>query len=268
MNGKALFCAASAACLLMAGLASPAWSASAQASSAKQPGSAASAPKRANTVEPAARAALSRMGAYLRTLQAFEVTANTTLDEVTDEGQKLQFGGTNTYRFKRPDGFMIQTSTDRQVREIYYDGKALTIFAPRMGFYVSVPAPPTIRQTLDAAKDKYGVELPLEDLFRWGTADDRHPDLKSGYEVGYAKIDGVDTDQYAFSEDGFDWQIWIQRGDQALPRKVVITTTFEAAQPQYVAVLNWKVNPTFEAATFVFKPPPDAKPITIASVKP
>ena len=56
-----------------------------------------------SVVEPDAVAALNRMGAYLRTLTAFSLRSETTIDEVSDDGMKLQFGGTvTTFRFVPP----------------------------------------------------------------------------------------------------------------------------------------------------------------------
>jgi len=215
-------------------------------------------------VEPQALDALKKMGAYLRTLNAFEIKANTLTDTVLDNGQTVQFAGTANYRVRKPNGFIITVASDRKVRQFNYDGKSFTIFSPRMGFYTTVPAPPTIREVLTRIHDKLGVELPLEDLFRWGLPEDRHDELTSGVLVGYAKMNGVDSDQYAFREGDVDWQIWIQRGNRPLPLKVVITLTSDPARPQFAANLNWNISPQFTDATFAFKPPANAKSITIA----
>ena len=51
------------------------------------------------------------MAAYLRTLEDFEVRAETTIDEVTtDNDQKLQFAGNTLYRVHRPNAFFIQSA--------------------------------------------------------------------------------------------------------------------------------------------------------------
>ena len=54
---------------------------------------------------------------------------------------------------------------------------------------------------------------------------------------------GADTDHYAFRQGDVDWQIWIERGERPLPRKLVITTREEVGQPQYSAELTWNLNP-------------------------
>ncbi len=227
-----------------------------------------SAPPKAQAIDPEAVAALNKMGAYLRTLSSFEVALDTTRDMVLDNGQKVQVSGETDYKVRRPNDFVIVMASDRKTRDIYYDGKSLTVYAPRVHYYATVPAPSTIKETLAAAYDKYGIELPMEDLFRWGTPEDKHSDLKSGTLVGYAKIDGKDTDQYAFRQGDIDWQIWIQRGDKPLPVKAVITTASDPAKPEFDTVMHWTPAANFSDATFAFKPPADAKPIAIVSRNP
>ena len=229
---------------------------------------AAPAEKSPPAVQPEAIDALSKMGAYLRTLKSFEMRSDTVREEVDSRDQKLQFLGTTTYKARAPNNLIVDVAEDRRVRRFVYDGKSATLLAPRMGFYATVPAPPTIRELLDVLSQKYGIVFPLEDLFLWGTDADRRADLKRGYLVGYARIAGQDADQYAFRGEGIDWQIWIARGSKPLPLRVVIAGTRDSKLPQLEASLNWNTAPKFAADTFVFKAPPGAKAIIIASSSP
>lgn len=216
-------------------------------------------------VDPAALNALNLMSAYLRTLPSFSVRSDTVRDEVNDNGQKLQFTGTVSFQARRPNGLVIETATDRKERTVYYDGKSLTVWAPRMGYYATVPAPATINEMLDLAADKYGIVVPLEDLFLWGTSEDRRANLTAGYWVGYALVAGQPADQYAFRQKDLDWQIWIARGDKPLPLRVVITTTDDSTQPQFASNLTWNTSAQFTDDTFKFTPPADAKQIVLTS---
>ncbi|HEY1876798.1 MAG TPA: DUF2092 domain-containing protein [Rhizomicrobium sp.] len=218
-----------------------------------------------SNVDPEAVAALDKMGAYLRTLNSFAIKTDTLTDSVLDNGQKVQFAGNAEYKVRRPNGFAITVSDDRKVRQFLYDGKTFTVFSPRMGYYATVPAKPTIREVLAAAYDKFKIQMPLADLFRWGTDDDHRDDITSAVNVGYAKINGADADQYAFRQGKIDWQVWIQRGDKPLPLKVVITDTSDNAMPEYAAVLHWTPSASFNDATFAFNAPKGATPIKIAS---
>lgn len=228
------------------------------------PAASAPAAASASTVQPAALGALKKMSDYLNTLKAFQITTRTSLDLVTADGQLLQVNGGATYKLRRPDGFVIDVKSDVKDRTFFYDGKEFTVYAPELGYYATVAAPPTIGETLAKLYTKFGLVLPLEDLFRWGDATDTGDDvLDSGFEVGPSMIDGVATDHYAFREGKIDWQIWIQKGDQPLPRKIVIVDRSDPAAPAYSALLEWNLTPSFGADEFDFKPAKDAKPVRL-----
>jgi hypothetical protein len=218
-------------------------------------------------VVPEAIATLEKMGGFLRTLKAFTLHADTTIDEVLDDtGQKIQFGGVVDFHVRAPDRLRAEVSSDRKQRQFFYDGKTLTLYGQRVKYYASVPAPPTIREMLEVAEQKYGLELPLADLFFWGT-DKAHPeDIKTAIYVGPSWIGGVLCDHYAFRQEEADWQLWAERSDTPLPRKLVITTTDEEEQPQFVAVLTWNLNPQLDDAMFTFVPPADAQKIVLREV--
>jgi hypothetical protein len=218
------------------------------------------------TIEPEAVQALQRMSAYLSTLTSFELKADTTVDLITMDGQRIQLGGQSRYKVRSPNAFQIDITTDLKDRRYYYDGKQFTVFSPNLGFYAQAPAPATIRDTLDTLESKFGIVLPLEDLFRWSDPAGRKDKLTSAWEVGPGKVDGVDTTHYAFRQEGKDWEIWIENGDRPLPRKLVIVDRSDEAGPGYGARLTWNTSPNLTASDFTYRPGPDAKPIQFATL--
>jgi hypothetical protein len=214
-------------------------------------------------VDPNVVKALDQMGAYLRTLAAFDVESTNSTDEVLETGQKVQFDGTAYLQVRRPNKLHVEVKTDRKHREFFYDGKTFTIFGRRVNYYATVPAPPTLRELIVVLAEKYGIEVPLSDLFLWGTEDSRAATLRSAIDLGPATVGGTECEQYALRQEGVDWQVWIQKGDAPLPRKLVITTTSDPAQPQFVSVLQWKLDPKLNDATFSFSPPPGAMRIVL-----
>ena len=234
----------------------------ATAPAASAPATTAAAPKA--VVEPAAVEALQKMSAYLQTLNSYELTSNASRDLVNSQGQRLTVNGTTHYAFRRPNDFRIDVDTDYKDRRFYYDGKQLTVYAPNYGYYASVPAPGTIRETLNLMTTKYGIELPLQDLFRWSEpGENRAEKLTSGFLVGTVPLDGVDTDHYAYREGDVDWQVWIEHGARPIPRRLVIVDRSDPAAPTYDARLTWTMNPTLASDLFVFKPGHDDKPIRL-----
>ena len=73
------------------------------------------------------------MGAQLRALKAFALRSETTIDEVLDNGQKVQFGGTVDYRARRPNGLRMEVVSDRKQRQFFYNGKTFTQYGPTNG---------------------------------------------------------------------------------------------------------------------------------------
>ncbi len=222
----------------------------------------------AGEVDADAVAALKRMSAYLTSLNTAEITSTGSLDVVTNDGQRIQFDAVTDYKLRKPNAFVIDNSSDAKSRRFIYDGKQFTVYAPKLDFYATVPAPATTREVLETLYKRYGIALPLEDLFRWNDpAGVKIDKLKSGYVAGTATLDGVETDHYAFRQADIDWEIWIDKGDQPLPRKVVIVDRTDPANPTFIARLAWKVNPSFSDSDFAFVPGKDAKRIELASYK-
>ncbi len=205
-------------------------------------------------IDPAAMAALQKMGTYLRTLTAFQVEAVTTDEDVLDDGAKIQYSGTTSLLAKMPGKLRVEVTDDRHERLYLFDGRNFTLFAERLGYYATVPAPATIVQLADSLDAKYDFSVPLEDLFRWGTAAVPVTDIKAALVVGPSVVDGVTCEHYAFRQDDVDWQVWIQLGDYPLPRKLVITTKTDEARPQHTAVFTWNLAPSYNDAAFTFEP--------------
>src|SRR5262249_3873930 len=131
-------------------------------------------------------------------------------DYVLDDGQKVRLTARGELRVARPNRLRADVVSDRKERSFYYDGKTFTLESPRIGYYATLAAPPTLNDLADLLQQRYGIELPLVDLFRWGSRDTDRSQITSAMYVGEAKVDGATADQYAFRQPGLDWQIWIQ----------------------------------------------------------
>ena len=211
--------------------------------------SAASAPAASEAaVDPAAIQALTDMGKYLQTLKRFEVETELTGERVLMDGQKIQHSASAEIEVERPNHLRAKLDTPRTRRTLYYDGKQVTLFTPAQNVYSSVPFS--------------GIEIPLADLFVWGTDAAPVSRIESAMIVGQDVIDGDLCNQYAFRQGKIDWQIWISaRAGRPLPRKLVITNRADEARPQSVSLIDWDLKPDFPASTFTFRAPKGAKAI-------
>jgi hypothetical protein len=219
-------------------------------------------PAAAPAIEQEAVGALEKMGKYLRSLNTFAIQAETAKDEVLEDGRKLQFDRQLDIAVSRKDGLRVHARAALRNRNFYYDGSTFTLYSPDTHYYASFPAPATIREMLDAADIKFGITLPLADIFYWGTERAPVDDMQKAMVVGPGLVRGVECTHYAYSKPDVDWQLCIQPGDKPLPLKLVITTTAEPEQPQYAAVMQWELAPAFKEGAFTFVPPPEAAKIS------
>jgi hypothetical protein len=79
----------------------------------------------------------------------------------------------------------------------------------------------------------------------------------------------VPTDHLAVRSAEVDLQIWIARGAEPLPRRVVITYKNAPGEPQFRADLyDWSVTAKLDAAAFAFVPPAGAEQIMYLAPRP
>ena len=242
--------------LFLAALLGAAAPASAQADAAGAP-----------AIEPEAVAALTRMGRFLQGLKTFSVKGTASTEEVLPQGLKVRHDTWSTMDVVRPDPVRAEQTSDRRHRQIVYDGKTFTVYSKSSGYYAQAPESATVQELAGKLEGEYAVELPLLDLFAWADEQGRRPPLQLARVVGLSTIAGVACDQYAFRQDGIDWQVWIQRGAQPLPRRLVVTSMRNEARPQYTADYEWAVNPQIAATAFSFTPPAGAISVPLARIK-
>ena len=206
-------------------------------------------------VDPASIQALKDMGAYLLTLKRFRVSTDVTGERVLADGQKLQHTATAALDVNRPNKLHARLLSARNERELIYDGKTFTFYAPAQKVYSTVEYVDTVGGLIDRLEEKYGLQMPLQDLFVFGTPAASFDKIESAMNAGQDFIDDDLCDHYAFRQEMIDWQIWITVGSKPLPRKIVITSRADEARPQSVTFIDWNLKPTFTDSVFKFVPP-------------
>jgi hypothetical protein len=167
----------------------------------------------------------------------------------------------------RPNRLRALMRSARSQRELIYDGKTVTLFTPAQKYYSTVEFVGTIGELINRLEERFGVELPLSDLFLWGTPAAPLDKIESAMNAGQDFIGHDLCDQYAFRQGTIDWQVWITTGSKPLPRKIVITNRADEARPQSVSLIDWNLKPTFKDSVFMFTPPKGATKIEIVPLK-
>jgi len=216
-------------------------------------------------VEPAAAAAVDRMGDYIKALKTFSIQAETSTDEVLMAGPKVQYGGSVDLTYQSPDKLRMRViRDDMDDQQFFYDGATLTFWVPAQKVYASVPMTGLVPDTIATVESKYDVSFPLGDLLSRAARKELMKGVEAGIVVGTGRVNGVECDHLGFHQAGADWQLWIEKGDRPLPRKLVITTLTEPSQPQHEVVMTWNLTPAASDNNFSFAPPEGAQRIVIA----
>jgi hypothetical protein len=219
-------------------------------------------------VDPLADKLLKRMSDYLAQASFFSVNAEIWQDVQLGSGQQVQAGRTVDLQVRRPDHFHAEVHSTRRNSALFYDGKSITLLNRIQNFYGSVPAPATLDQALDTAIERFGIEMPLEDLVVSDPYQSAMQKIVSGRDIGPVTVLGTPCEHLAFSLGAVDWQIWIEDGIKPVPRKIVITYKDEEGTPEYTAIFsNWDFQTTLPEFLFTFEPPPGTLKIDVAEIK-
>jgi len=221
----------------------------------------------AGAVDPAAVQALKDMGAHLQSLKRFGVETRVSGERVLADGQKLQRTASAKLIVERPDKIRAVMRTATTEREIIYDGKAITLYTPVQKYYSTLEVTGTIHELVQKLQEEYAIEMPLTDLFLFGTPAAPLDKLESAMNAGQDIVDGELCDHYAYRQGKLDWQIWITASGKPLPRKIVVTNRTDEERPQSVSMIDWNLKPASNASTFKFTPPKGATKVDVVPRK-
>lgn len=222
----------------------------------------------AGAIEPRADAVLKRMSHDLSSMGSFRVVGDTSTEVVLKSGEKIDFDATNHIAVKRPNKARSDRVGAEANMSFYYDGKAISLLGRRLNLYATSPAPGTIDQAIDFARDKLDLDLPAADLISSDPYSALTEDVVSGSYIDEATVDGVLCDHLAFRGHDVDFQLWVEKNSpRALPRKYTITSKNVPDEPEYTVLLHdWQPNVSLSNNVFEFTPPPGATKIDFLGI--
>ena len=230
------------------------------------PATAASAPAQ----DPAARALLLGMANFMARAPGLRVTMRSDYDAIQVDGERIEFGERRQILMQRPDKLRVEVErSDGERGAVVFDGQWITAFNARENVYARVKKPGTVDQVLVYMVRDLHATLPLARMFTTAFPVDLEKRATSVTLVEECTLFDVPTDHLAVRSAEVDMQIWIARGPEPLPRRVVITYKNDPGQPEFRADLyDWKVTVKQDAAAFVFVPPAGAEQVAYLAPRP
>lgn len=208
-----------------------------------------------------------KMCSVLDGAPALKLRVRATMDRPVGTGQLAQFHRTSDITVVRPDRLTAHTKSDDGVWSVWYRGKSLTVLDTEDNLFATETVPGRIGEMLDYLVDNYDLVMPMADFLIGKTHESLLAQVESGEYLGLHKVGDTDCHHLLFKQESIDWQIWIDAGEKAVPRKFVITYFEEPDQPQYVAMMdNWDLSPRISEDTFNFSPPAGAKNVSMSDL--
>jgi len=188
-------------------------------------------------IDPEADTVLRRLGERNKQLKSAVFRVTDTIDEVQDDGQKIQFSHVRELTVVPPNKLRVVTTGDVTSRTFWKDGKTLTVLDRDKNVYAQLPDPGTIDQAIDMLQAKYNLSMPAADLL----SDDIYQTMTAGCDairyVGVGLVGDEKCHHLAATRKDIDWQLWVTMGDQPAMRKLVITYKRLPGAPQYTLQL-------------------------------
>jgi hypothetical protein len=211
-----------------------------------------------------ASAALTRMGQSLQSKE-FSFQANTIRVYAERNGELLHIFHTLNVTVRRPDRLLVDRNGDDGPGKLIYDGKTVVIYMANANKYVTIPVPDTIEGMMKVAMGRLGVDFPLADFLTDAPAKAFLSGVTSGRVVNTVTIDGTPCLHMFFSQPPkIDLELWVEKNDQSLPRRLIVTYRALPGQPDFVAEFSkWNLAVHPADADFVFQPPAGAVQATL-----
>ena len=207
-------------------------------------------------MEPRALDLLKRMSATLSAAKALTYRSRSTVEVPANTGQFVTLFATSDVALQRPNKLRVHVTGEVPNFDFYYNGTTITAFAPQKQVYSVANAPATIDAMLKFIVDKTGIQFPSADVMYSDPYAMLTKELTSAFVVGPATVDGVACEHLAFMGPGVHWEIWIDTGKSALPRRLVVTYTEIQNFPRFlVEFSDWNLQPKLAASRFVFNNP-------------
>lgn len=215
--------------------------------------------------DPRALKVLQDMGSFLRTLKHLHLLASSDTDQVLDNGQVIQFSYRTELLATPPDKLRVSVVDGPYRKTLFYNGKRFALFTEGQSYYASGDAPATIDALLDDMSSRYGVVLPLADLFRWNASTADEVGISSALYINDQEVDGQLCAHYAYRQPDVDWQLWVHLGPRPMPCQLVIVRQ-TAGMPRHSVRYRWIDDKPAAASAFEFVPPAGVRAVPLREI--
>ena len=204
---------------------------------------------------------LSRSTQFIEAAKAFSANGNFAGELILGNGQLIEYGSAFTFIFSRPAKLYMRLNPwEGNEATMFFDGETITVASIHDGrhIYDTIQQPGDVNESLDFMVSKTGGPRELN-FFLTEQMTSSLNRLRTGILLGKSTINGVLCDHLAVRSDTRDGQVWVERGAEPRPWRILITHREETAQPRFwVQFDKWDFSPSISESTFKYTPPEEA----------
>ena len=203
---------------------------------------------------------LKQMATYLAGQSTISANFDSSIEIITAELEKIQFNSSGEMLLNRPDRLKLSRTGGFSDIDLVFDGKTVTLLGKNLNAFAQVEIPGPTDQFLEKIRAEYNFHAPGADLLVTHIFPTLTKDIIGAKHIGTGIVGGVECEHLAFRNDDTDWQLWIQKGSQPMPRKLVITSKAVTGAPQYTLLIrNWRMDVPLKPDSFAFTAPAGAR---------
>lgn len=199
---------------------------------------------------------------FIEAMPAFSVSGIAGGELYLKNGQLVEYGTSFKVTFVRPEKlYLHMNSWDGIETTLIFDGKtiAVAVFAEGQHTYDTTPQTGDVNESLDFVTRHSGGPREMAH-FLTKQLTRSLSSVQTGLSLGKSTIDGIVCDHLALRSDTRDGQIWIARGEEPTPRRILITHRNKPAQPRFwIQFDEWDLSPELSESLFSHIPPEGAK---------
>lgn len=184
-------------------------------------------------------------------------------DVVLKNGAKVEYSGALQILSSKPTGLFMDYGDDLSARQVWYDGRSMTMLDTLKNLYVTIPVEGSVAEALTTVSEKHGLELPLKPLLQDNLLEKMKPVVRASY-LGIHDAEGEPCHHLLFLGEHLDMQVWITIGDTPLLRKLVLTFwEIEGSPQQSLTFHDWNLEAVIDPEEFEPQLPDGAMAIEI-----
>jgi len=206
---------------------------------------------------------LDKMGEVIGDLEAVSFNLKNSADKLDADNNIVKHYSTSAVSFSGSDKLHVHTEGTRGKSGFHYDGIYMSYYNYDENNYITLEAPESTLEMIDAMHLDYDFQFPAADFFYPSFTDDMIEQFKSIKFLGKKTVDGEECYHIMATNEDLNVQLWISNKTYLLPKHFVLIYKNKSNLQYESTFSNWSLNPNIPDAVFDFMPPPNARLISI-----